>query len=578
MAIIIFNTYRVFTVSSDNTKTLSAHLQNVNRLEKFSALLIDAETGQRGFAITGKEEFLQPYHEAVTQLRQNYRPDSLLSYMPEYTAEIGNLNTMVEEELLYLTTVINRVKAGNTITAAETEAGKNKMDAIRLSVRNISDRELEKLNAVNGDNAVQNKNILIILISGTALCILLLLGYFILINNNSKLQSELSEELIVAKNRINEASKSKSRFLSTMSHELRTPMNGVLGMTSLMMQTPLDEEQKKYISTIHRSGVELLAVINDIIDFSKIETGSVSLEKSSFRLNELLDEVTGLLAPDKKNVTITYKHSHDVPAAIETDQARLRQILINVIANVLKISGQSKVDVNIRCKHCDETISDLIFQVVATGSQLQAQNGGNGFSRLDISAGLGLSISTRLISLLGGNIRLDTNAPQGSTIQFSIKVKPVKNETAVPIPRADALLDIGLQKRFPLRILSADDNDMNQTVITSILRKLGYEVRTAPNGQVAYDLSIEEEFDIVFMDLLMPVMDGLESAKKIRQYHINKPLPVIIGITADASNTERSQWERAGMSDFLTKPYKASEIQALIQKWGSEILAIKNPA
>jgi signal transduction histidine kinase/ActR/RegA family two-component response regulator len=582
MVVIIFNSYKIYSIASSNAKNASAYLQNLNRLERFTNLLIDAETGERGYVITKNEEFLQPYNEAVRKLRQSFPPDSLLRYMPEYTAEIGNINTLVAEQLTHLNSVITRVKNGetNNISTLEATEGKNTMDAIRSSVQVIYDREAAKLAQVNEENVSQNQNVFIILIAGTVLGILLLFGYFILITNNTKLQSKLSEELNVAKNRVSEASKSKSRFLSTMSHELRTPMNGVLGMTSLLMQTPLNEEQKKYANTIHRSGVELLAVINDLIDFSKIENGTVSLEVSSFRLQELIDEVINLLAPDRNNITINSSIASNVPAGIVTDQARLRQILINVIANVLKISGQSSVDVRVRCKLCDEETTDIIFEVVASGSKVQenATANGNGFSRLDISAGLGLSISTRLISLLGGSIKLDTNAKQGSTIQFSVKAKSVRSEQHLRTVQSPSVLDSELQKKYPLRILSVDDNDMNQTVLTSILGKLGYEAETASNGQVAYDMSVENEYDVIFMDMLMPVMDGVEATRRIRQYHIHKELPIIIGITADSIMNEKNKWEQSGMNDFLTKPYKAAEIQNLIIKWGTKIASTKNPA
>jgi signal transduction histidine kinase/ActR/RegA family two-component response regulator len=581
MSIIIFNSYKIFSFASASSKQAAIHLHNINRLQAFQSTLIDAETGARGFMITAKEEFLQPYYEAGKKLKTQFQPDSLLREMPDYTPEIGQIESMVTIELTYLEEIIQQVKKDpKNINAVAIQLGEGKslMDKIRVAISQLNDREVAHLEEINSQSESKNQNILFILIAATILSFLLIAGYYMLVVKNAKLQAQLAEELSIARNTAERANQGKSKFLSTMSHELRTPMNGLLGMTSLLLQTPLTEEQKKFTVTIHRSGVELLAVINDLIDFSKIESGTVSLEPAPFLLSECIDEVIGLMAPGRKDVFINYKIENDVPLYVESDAIRLRQVLINVIANVIKISGQPAVNITVKCKLCEADKADINFVVVATGNKqsIKSENFTEGFSRLDMSAGLGLSISTRLISLLGGSIKLDTNAKAGSTITFSIRVKPLQDEMK-RTPAKTYVMDTDLHKKIPLKILAVDDNEMNQMVIASILMKLGYVATTASNGQQAYDLSVEQEFDMIFMDLIMPVMDGIEATEKIRQYHLNKQLPIIIGLTGDAQIRE-TKWKDAGINDLLTKPYKPSEIQSLIEEWGIAINENKNPA
>ena len=421
-------------------------------------------------------------------------------------------------------------------------------------------------------------------------CIICMIGIFGLM---TRLRFRLNENKIQLQNRnedLKKATEAKTNFLANMSHEIRTPMNGLIGMTSILSNTPLNSEQKDYLDTIRLSGEKLLEIVNEILDFSKIEAGEIVLENIPFSLKRCVEEVIEISRPKASQKQINLKldtNTEDLSFFVQGDPGKLRQVLLNLVDNAIKFTDVGEVRLDINIKSSSKKTTQVTFAVHDTGMGISKVNQHKlfkKFSQLDAShtrkhggSGLGLVIVKELVRLMGGSINYKSILHQGSCFYFSLPYTiiadlKINHYGLQKTNEPEKEIDLSLPQ---IEILIAEDDRINQKLVQKLFSKLGFDPDIAFNGLQALEYANQKHYDIIFMDLQMPEMDGFDATIKILENSADHK-PLIIALTANVMEADKERCFSIGMVDFLAKPITIESVKSTLKKWENNLIQSSN--
>jgi len=442
---------------------------------------------------------------------------------------------------------------------------------------NLEQAKAVKLSHELSTNLTKN-TILMLLVSSFGIVLTVIIGYVTtrtldihekeLYQSNILLENEKERANQMA-DKAKAASIAKSQFLANMSHEIRTPLNGVLGVCQILQDTPLNKEQKELLETMNHSGHSLLGIINDVLDYSKIESGKIQLEQAPFNLASLIDNLIQLLSPGAISKNLIIKNNiQEQRWSLLGDAIRINQVITNLVGNAIKFTTNGNITISAIINEQTEKTVNFTVSITDTGIGISEEEQCHifeDFTQADISTtrkyggtGLGLTISQKIIKLMGGKLEVKSQLGKGSTFSFTLTLDKAKEK--IFSRRTEDRKTSHKQSK----VLLVEDDRVNQMIAVKMLKKLNCEVIVANNGQEAIDQLSKTTFNIVFMDIQMPIMDGIEATEKIRKTDTKT---TIIAMTANVMKDDKEHCLRVGMNDFIPKPVKRDNLDDALSKW-----------
>jgi len=539
--------------------------------EQVVSLLQDAETGQRGYILTGQREFLQPYEAAIRRLDGDLR--ALSVRFAKDSPQALRLNRARELAKLKLDEMARTIRLRQEGHASEAVAlirrgdGRAYMADLRSELAALSQIQARQVaeHRLREEQAARVRDMLV------ACLVILLLA--LLAGAAWRIRRSLAE-LRCQKDAADRANQAKSAFLAMMSHELRTPMNGVLGMAHALGGTSLDAQQRDWLKIIEKSGKGLMVVLNDILDLSKIEAGRIELEQADFDLREPVERAADLwrTAASEKGLALQVEIPPDAPRFVIGDSTRIRQILLNLLSNAVKFTNAGGIHLSVSVEPVDSDGRHAMrIQVSDTGGGIAPEAAERLFqpfvqedasvSRRFGGTGLGLSISRSLARLMDGDLTYESELGSGTTFTLSLRLPEGKAAPASCVAEPARADDLP-----PVRVLVAEDNPANQAVIGALLGGLGAGATVVSDGAQALEALQTGAFDLVLMDIHMPVMDGVTAVAAIRSGTAGAAALPVVALTADAMAGDRERYLKAGFNDHLAKPIDPEQLVTMLNR------------
>lgn len=373
--------------------------------------------------------------------------------------------------------------------------------------------------------------------------------------------------------------KVRSDFLANVSHEIRTPMSGIMGLTDILMDTPLNAQQRDYVSTIHKSCESLMSIVNDVLDFSKIEAGKMKLENIAFLPEAVVREVLNVfkVKADEKKLKLNIDIKTNVPKCVVGDPHRIREILINLVSNAIKFTDQGTVMIELTYASDDQHGEGVLsFAVKDTGVGIAESNLNllfKGYSQVKsedkctkLGTGLGLVISKKLSNLMGGDVVVESRLGKGSVFTLTLRTRPASGNEQEQLSFTHQEIELDVQQLKKLNVLVVEDNPVNLKVLEVVLERLGLNFSIAKSGKEVVGMSMSNHYDVIFMDVIMPDMDGLEVVTAIRHMKHHELQPYIIAMTAAATLEDKESCFKVGMNDYIAKPYTIEVVKRALSK------------
>ena len=556
----------------------------MHKSQKLLSALQDAETGQRGYLLTLKDSYLEPYYKGKENaLKVHNTLTRLTSDNSSQQLRLKEIRYFIDLKMAELEETVKLAKKGDTKGALQIineDIGKEYMENIRKLISLMTDEENTLLTVRQNDlEDLRSSNIIYIkFIMGFLLAVVMLFLYQAL-KEKLKLKTVIAD-LEVAKEKADNAVKAKAKFLANMSHEIRTPMTGILGFVEQLAKYEEDPKRIKQFNIIRNSGKTLLAIINDILDISKIESGKIEIESHPLNIHEVITETTDIFSEliKSKNLTFTKYIDDQIPSCVLGDQVRIKQIIFNLLGNAIKFTPSGgKVLIEIEY---DDSFSFLHCAVIDTGIGIDKEKlekiftpfeqGDATTTRRFGGSGLGLAISSKLIGMMGGKLRVESNVGEGSKFYFHIPLHPCPendpHERKTQTNTEENLL-------FNGHVLIVDDQEFNRMLLSTILQQYGVTYDVASDGVEALNLYHHNVYDAIFMDENMPNMNGIEATKQIRniEKEYSSTHTLIIAVTANALIEDQERFLDAGMDDYISKPYSEEDILKVLNKYLSKV-------
>ena len=571
----VISGYNINRLIQGNKRLLN-ELKVQNDLRKLESNVLAIESDIRGAVINSDQEVLENIGNEfkVIESELHIIQDIFRGQVP--AENVKELNQLVNEKIQFSREILNAfyTKGKDSAEAIiNTKQGQLLRDSISTIITNLDSirqnrlRDITSLSEASGSRA----RLWGVIITAIALLAVILAFWYVL--NQGRQQQKLITLLNESDRRNREVAGMKEQFLANMSHEIRTPMNSILGFTNLLRRTQLNNEQRDYVQNIHSAGENLLALVNDILDLSKIEAGMMHLEEVRFSLHSLISSVGAMFIEKikEKNLAFEVNIDKDVPDILQGDAVRLTQIIVNLLSNAVKFTDEGKISLNVRLLNSTESVVRIRLCVKDTGIGIAPDKQKNIFERFQQAeaettrrfggTGLGLAIVKQLVQLQNGKIDVKSKPKEGSEFIVELSYKLPDVELLFSEAMAAEAEPVSLQK---IKALIAEDNIMNQHLIAHLMKSWSIDYKVVSNGAEVVEELNKDGYSIVLMDIQMPEMDGYTATSIIRN-QMNRDIP-IIAMTAHAMSGEREKCLQLGMNDYVSKPIKETVLYNIIAR------------